>query len=432
MGFDTNRPPGESAFHDTAWAVPIAYSPFLFDMNASARLAIPSSSYPGFYSDIHDTKSGCEGPRSICSDTGIQWLSLDNAVERAVYLAHWRRSANRRPHDHPAYLDLVRPANHAAAVAIYKHAKDAVVTYPFFYCELNRLAPFRHLQRPLRHMVSPYGYGGPLYEGDCAQREAVSRAFENALHLELRARCFVSEFVREDLFQDRLVRRLAGTTEQLPNVIVNLDRSENEIWSGYKPVVRRNVLRASRSGLVVDFDPDGKRLDCFTRIYYDTMARRGASRYFFFPVQAFQELNASLGGDQAMMLAHVLDGGEVVSSELVLLSGTTMYSFLSASAASAFAKRPNNLLKHEIALWGQRNGYKSLVLGGGLARDDELLRYKRSFDPDHLAPFSVRRIIHAPAEYQRLVAMAREFVGPDAARGNTSNFFPEYLGYQAS
>lgn len=400
-------------------------------MNASARLAPPCSSHQAFYNEIQKFKSIDGGSRLICNDTSFRWLSLDNADERAVYLDHWRRSRSRRPHDHPAYLDLVRPDNYATAVVLYQHAKDAVVTYPFFWCEINRFAPFRNLQRPLRHMVSPYGYGGPLYEGDIEHKEAASRAFENALHVELQERSFVSEFVREDIFSDRLVRRLAGTTEQLPNVLVKLDRSESEIWSGYKPVARRNVLRASRNALTVVFDPDGKRLDCFARIYNDTMTRRGASRFFFFPVQRFRHLNTALGSKGASMFVHVLDGDEVVSSELLLLSGTTMYSFLSASLPSAFAKRPNNLLKHEIALWGQRNGYKWLVLGGGLARDDELLRYKRSFDPDHITPFSVRRIIHAPEDYQLLVNMARDFMGHKAERDNEEKFFPEYLRFQA-
>jgi hypothetical protein len=377
-------------------------------------------------------KASHEESRLIRNVPRFRWLCLDNADERAVYLDHWRSNSNRRPHDHPAYLDLVKPDGYAAAVVLYQHAMDAVVTYPFFWCEVNRFTPFRALQRPLRHMVSPYGYGGPLYEGEPAHKEAASRAFEDALHLELRERRFVSEFVREDIFPERLVRRLAGTTRELPNVLVKLDRDEDEIWAGYKPAVRRNVRLAARNALTVVFDPTGKRLDCFTRIYYDTMARRGANRYFFFPEQGFQDLNTALGSVGASMFVHVLDGDTVVSSELLLLSGTTIYSFLSATLPSAFAKRPNNLLKHEIALWGHRNGYKWLVLGGGLTQDDELLRYKRSFDPNHITPYSVRRIIHAPEDYQRLVSMAHDFMGKKLDRENEEETFPEYFRFQAA
>lgn len=371
--------------------------------------------------------------RLIHKEESITWLSLDSADGRARYLDHWQRSRNRRPHDHPAYLDLVKPNNYTAAAVIYRHGEDASVTYPFFWCEINQFAPFRGIQRPLRHLLSPYGYGGPLYEGDITHKEAVSRAFERALHAELRDRSFVSEFVREDIFQDRLVQRSVGTTDQFPNVLVKLDRSEQEIWSGYRPAVRRNVTKASRNGLRVVFDPAGKQLDCFTRIYYDTMTRRHASHYYYFTEQAFLDLNASLAPEGAIMFAHALDGDEVVSSELVLLSGTTMYSFLSASLESAFAKRPNNLLKHEIALWGKRNGYRWLVLGGGRTPDDELLRYKRSFDPEHMMPYTMRRIIHSPEDYRRLVEMARVFSGKNVAEASSEvKFFPEYLGFRTT
>lgn len=358
----------------------------------------------------------------------LTWLSLDDRTESAIYEAYWEKSRSRRPHDHPAYLYTVRPEHHTAWVVIYRHSETANVTYPIFSCELNRLEPFRELRQPMHHLVSPYGYGGPLYEGEMAVRKEASETFERLLNADLQRRGFVSEFIREDIFSLRLARRVSGRLEQYPNVTVRLERSPEEIWRGYKHSTRGNVNRAYAAGLRVAFDPAGDRLDRFLDLYYETMRRREALSFFYFPKERFQYLLHKLGKHKGVTLAHVYDGDEIVSSELLLLSRDTIYSFLNGSLPSAFSKRPNNLLKHEVILWGARNGYKWLVLGGGSSPGDELLRFKKGFDPQGIVPFGVRQIIHDRDTYDQLVQARLRY---ETRRCNAwqanSDFFPEYL-----
>lgn len=366
--------------------------------------------------------------RAVDSGGQLQWLFLDDHCDYATWLKHWETSAYRRPHDHPGFLELVRPDHYSPAVLLYRHAEDACITYPFFYCEINRFAEFSAIRKTLRHLVSPYGYGGALYEGRAGLQDAASERFERLLERELAQNDFVTEFVREDIFPQRLARRCDGEAEQQPNVVVRLDRSEDEIRRGYKHAVRGNVNKAIKSGLRVSFDPGGERLDAFLRIYYETMERRGASDNFYFPRDRFAHLSDMLGKYNGMMYVHVHDGDEIVSSELLLLSHDTVYSFLGGSLASAFSKRPNNLLKHEAILWGARNGYKRLVLGGGLSPGDELFRFKQSYDPEGIVPFSVRRIIHDQENYDLLVKARREYErGQGREWQPRPGFFPRYL-----
>lgn len=365
---------------------------------------------------------------NVHNTNSLQWLSMDNRAEHDLYRKHWENSSCRRPHDHPGFLSLMRPAGYSAAAVLYQYAENARIAYPFFHCDLSHLAPFRNIDRTMRHLISPYGYGGALYEGNPEQKEAASEAFEYLFTRELRERSFVSEFIREDLFSSRLVRRTAGETEDRPNVAVRLNRTPEEIWSCYTHAVRGNIKRAQKEGLRVVFDRTGDMLDNFLHVYYETMKRRQASDEFYIPRERFEALKWSLGSHDGILYAHVFDGDEVVSTELLLLAQDTMYSFLGGSLAQAFKKRPNNLLKHEAILWGARHGYKWLVLGGGLSANDELLRFKQSFDPESVFPFRLRKIIHNQAAYDFLAEVRRKYEEQKQSGWEPKpGFFPVYL-----
>ena len=104
-------------------------------------------------------------------------------------------------------------------------------------------------------------------------------------------------------------------------------------------------------------------------------------------------------------------------------SANHLYSFLGGTLAEAFAERPNDLLKHEIILWGRQAGKRAFVLGGGFAPDDGIYRYKKSFAPNGSAPFCVGRRIHNAAAYTRLIESRRRWQSGWAPR---NGYFPEY------
>ena len=145
--------------------------------------------------------------------------------EAEIYLHHWKNSVFRRPHDHPNFMEMMKPEGYSSAVAIYHSDKNSKIIYPFFFCQLNELPEFSSINKPLMHIQTPYGYGGPLYEGDADCLETASKEFEALFHKELSYRGIVSEFVREDIFTQRLADRTIGiSAEQQLNVVVRLNR----------------------------------------------------------------------------------------------------------------------------------------------------------------------------------------------------------------
>ena len=225
-------------------------------------------------------------------------------------------------------------------------------------------------------LVGPYGYGG-AFAWSCSQEDAV--VFWNEFEAWAKTQRLVSSFVRLSLFPEQQIPFCGQITEDRPNIVRSLDPTPEALWQDFEHKVRKNVNCAKRCGLSVEMDFDGRRLDEFLKIYYSTMERREASDSYYFPTEFFNAVVRQLAGQYAFFF--VLDEGKVVSAELVLVSVAHVYSFLGGTLAEAFAKRPNDLLKHEIILWGRQAGKRAFVLGGGYSGDDGIYRYKRSFAP---------------------------------------------------
>jgi lipid II:glycine glycyltransferase (peptidoglycan interpeptide bridge formation enzyme) len=186
--------------------------------------------------------------------------------------------------------------------------------------------------------------------------------------------------------------------------------------------VRKNVNRARRTGLSVVAD-DGERLNEFLEVYRHTMDRRDASTRYYFLRDYFERLATNLAGQ--FKYFHVLHERRVISTELVLVSADSVYSFLGGTREEAFEHRPNDLLKVSIIEWAREQGKQHFVLGGGYRENDGIFRYKLAFAPNGAVPFFTGRRILNAAAYERLVARRLEA----AAAGNEvvrPDFFPAY------
>ena len=119
----------------------------------------------------------------------------------------------------------------------------------------------------------------------------------------------------------------------------------------------------------------------------------------------------------------------MVSSELVLVSEERVYSFLGGTLPEAFASRPNDLLKHEVALWARSRGKRQFVLGGGYQPDDGIYRYKLAFAPGGEADFCTYRHVCLPETYDALVqARAAKAEAEGESWAPPESFFPAYRG----
>ncbi len=348
-------------------------------------------------------------------------LFASDPGDRNTWLRAWIEIARQEPFAHPAFVEaFLRAGDQAVCLVDRSDCPQIVLPLILRPLALECWAA----SEKVFDLTSPYGYGGP-YGKDVGSSEWAQFWLEYE-EFATKER-IVSTFLRIDLFAKPESLPPWEIEERGENVVVPLDPSKEELWMGYEHKVRKNVNTARRDGVGIEVDEGASSLECFQAVYASTMERRGAAQAYKFSTGFFRELLNGLSRN--CVFFHARRDGQIVSSELVLLSDRRMYSFLGGTFADAFPSRPNDLLKHEAILWGKRTGREAFVLGGGYEPGDGIFRYKLAFSQGRVLPFRVACRVHSATEYARLMA-ARQ----DVERMNGSKwcpklqFFPAYRG----
>ena len=178
-------------------------------------------------------------------------------ADSSDWLAHWSAWPEREPHAHPAYASLYEETGARALCAAWRSDAGCVL-YPLLLRDLQPLGA------DAADVITPYGYGGPFFWGE--DRAAVTESFWRAFDEWAAGERVVSEFVRFSLFEDELLPYPGEREQKLVNVVRDLDSTADELWMDVEHKVRKNVKKARRSGIRVEFDDTGARLDDFLRL----------------------------------------------------------------------------------------------------------------------------------------------------------------------
>lgn len=359
----------------------------------------------------------------------MRWLRGDDATDRETWIRAWAATTERRPHDHPEFLELMRPAACVSMVALVERPSAARVLYPFYLRSLGGQAFVPASMSDAVDILSPYGYGGPLYEGPESDRAATASVFEAGFAATCEELGVLAEFVREDLRQDHLLPRPVGEHEaKQDNVVLDLTVGLEERLRRWKGNARRDAQRARDLGVRVMYDRTADTLQSFMDVYEKTMRRRHASNHFYIPRARFERMLEELRPYAGFALVHAFDDSGPLSSELLLCSADTIYSLFAGTNEEGLRRKASHLVKWANMGWGIGEGYRRYVLGGGMAPGDGLFRYKASFGPGETAPYYVRRIVRDRGVYDALVESRRLREAEAGVQWEPAEgFFPEYM-----
>jgi hypothetical protein len=357
---------------------------------------------------------------AVPRNSGMEVLDPGKPEDRAAWLDLWNRWPGREVMAHPDYVRLfARPCDRVVALAW--RGEDGGILYPLIVRPLAS-EPWGAAGGRGCDLITAYGYGGPFAWN---VTEEDTRAYWARFDEWARDQKAVTSFDRLSLFPEQLLPFNGEVEAKGSNIIRRLDIPEADLWSDYASKVRQNVNRARRLGLRFEPDPSGERLDEFMAIYNSTMARRNASREYFHPRSFFESIIRDLAGHFSFF--HLSLNGKAISSELVLLSENSSYSFLGGSLKEAFELRGNDLFKHEIITWCRRAGKKVIVLGGGYRGSDGILAFKKSFAPNGEVTFRVGKRTFDQALSTRMTEERRSWEKQEG-RDWTSDpqYFPVY------
>ena len=333
-------------------------------------------------------------------DTTFQVLDAADAKERAMWLELWSSWPRRDVFAHPEYIRLYECEHEKAFAAAYK-TESGTILYPFLRRYLGALEWVPREMASWSDITSPYGYGGAYYWGDNDAKVEVSAGFWEAYNKWAKREGCISEFIRFHLFEHDLAGYPSEKVLRSKNIVRSLTLSKDDLWMDFKHKVRKNVKKSQQAGLECIIDEDGRYLTDFLNLYESTMDRRDAADSYYFNRVYFEAVFDHLPANSAYF--YVLDGHKIVSTELVLYSIETVYSFLGGTREEAFDKRPNDLLKYKVMLWAKERGISNYVLGGGYMPEDGIYRYKQSFAPNGEYCFFTGQRINDVEGYKKLV-----------------------------
>lgn len=262
-----------------------------------------------------------------------------------------------------------------------------------------------------KDIVTPYGYGGWLIEGD-----KTDPLF--AAYLEwLQEKHIISEFVR---FHP-LLKNHEKCTDFYEVVrlgeVVHMDLSSPEIiWENITSKNRNVIRKAVKNDVKIYNGRFPGIYEQFREIYNKTMDKDSAEDYYYFGELFYQSVLEDLPDNAQVFWAE--KDGMVIAASIILATNGRMNYHLSGSRKEYSSLAPTNLLLYKAALWGNANGYKTFYLGGGVGSgEDNLFKFKHAFYRGELNRFYIGKKIYNQDSYDELLRM----------RGQVdSNYFPLY------
>lgn len=301
---------------------------------------------------------------------------------------------------------------------LLKDQNDTIkILMPFLLRKIN--SPY--LNTEYYDVSSPYGYSGPLFNKETS--ESLLITFWELVDQWYNQNKIVSEFIRFSLNNNHL--NYSGTlTPTLSNVCGTII-GEEEQWNNFKQKVRNNYRKSLEHQLEIEIvfkDINEPQIKLFHDIYIETMKRTNAGQQYFYSLSYITGI-IKLSKNNCL-IAFVYYKDQVVSAELILISGLELYSYLGGTRAAYFHTRPNDFLKIEVMKWGREHNLNHYILGGGRQSNDSLYKYKKSFfpnDPDLI--FYTGRKITNPTIYSYL---AKELQNTITIKEDDQLFFPSY------
>lgn len=269
--------------------------------------------------------------------------------------------------------------------------------------------------------VTPYGYGGVLFEGNVSEenKESFWKEYLDTMEQEH----IVDNFVRYHpvLKNAEPMKSISEVIDLGKTVAFDLNSPE-VIWRNINSKNRNMIRKAEKNSIEIHHGKDLVLFEDFRRIYNATMEKDNAEKYYFFGERFYESIHNDLRDNYEMFYA--VYEGQIIAMSIMLFGNKQMHYHLSGSVLEYRNLAPSNLLLYKAALWGCEQGYKTFHLGGGIGSgEDNLYKFKAAFNKMSDYQFSIGKQIFDQEKYDELVRIRR---ASDLLFDEFSRFFPLY------
>jgi lipid II:glycine glycyltransferase (peptidoglycan interpeptide bridge formation enzyme) len=161
--------------------------------------------------------------------------------------------------------------------------------------------------------------------------------------------------------------------------ILDLQKTEEEVFSGFRGSLKRNIKKASREGVVFKVDRSLEGMEDYFRLHCLTRKRHGLPPQ---PFRFFKKIHEHIISNEKgiVLLASYKD---------IIIAGAVYFNFwekvlykFGASDSKYQYLRPNDLVMWEAIKWSIENGYKSFCFGRTDLHNTGLRDFKKGWGTD--------------------------------------------------
>lgn len=257
-------------------------------------------------------------------------------------------------------------------------------------------------------LTGPYGYGGPLIEGEISEENL--KDFFSELTSWANEEGIVSQMVRfHPLLQNQeMLRSYMQLLKLKQTVYIDTTFDKEKIMERISPSGRREVRRAAKKGVYIKTDK-GENLKDFLHIYNETMQYKHAADYYYFDQSYFQKI---LQEKENIILFYALYDDITISSALFYYNDRYMHYHLSGTLNEYRNLCAANRILYEAACWAHEKNIQALHLGGGVGAgelaEDSLFDFKQKFNPSGRADYYVGSNIFSKDAYEKLMEIRKQ------------------------
>jgi len=163
---------------------------------------------------------------------------------------------------------------------------------------------------------------------------------------------------REDL---KVFQKQGFEYEEHLNILVDLNKTEKELWQEVHPKGKNKIRRAEKEGTKFKELINSEERDTSYNILQEVYSRAQLPLHDKSMFEAAYKILHTKG---MIKYFGAIYEGKIIGTIVMLCYRDRIFDWYAGSYQKYYKNRPNDLLPWEVFLWGKRNGYKVFDFGG--------------------------------------------------------------------
>jgi len=322
----------------------------------------------------------------------------------------------------PFYHSLAEERGEGIAHLFVYSEGEYFAALPLLLRPIDNISGLEKVGNNLWDATSVYGYAGPIFSHQTLSDSFIQN-FQNSLKDALFDRNVISVFSRLHPFipQIQLLKGIGDVKVIGVTISIDLTLSLEDQKRQYSKGHKSGINKLKNLGVVCIHDEKLEYIDEFIDIYYETMDRVNAKKYYYFDKYYFEKF-IKYTKDSIHLFVCFLEG-KMMCGGMYVKCNDIVQSFLGGMRQEYKKLAPRKLEKDTVRIWAKEHGAHIFHLGGGVgSKRDSLYEFKAGFS-NKRHDFHIWKWVVNQDLYDMLCDVRNKIIIKDS---DDTSYFPAY------